>query len=140
MNEPPKIQAAPLEVPEFKSTIPSHLLEKLSDSERYMIETMSKLENQSDYLIRIVVQGSRERLTMEARIAAIEDCKQRLGAMEPKVDDLAAKVDDLAAKVQKLWDWHLMFSGKWVVIWAIGLIVVPITLKLLLDFAIKHFP
>jgi hypothetical protein len=133
MSEHPKSRYVQLEVPEFKSTIPAHLLGKLSDSERFMVETMSKLENQSDFLVKAAMQGNRENLDIDSRLTVLESWKERVGVGEPVMADV---VD----KVKKLWDWHQMFSGRWGVIWALALIVVPIVLKLLIDLALKKGP
>lgn len=122
-----------LEVPEFKSTIPAHLLGKLSDSERFMVETMSKLENQSDFLVKAVIEANRQNLDIDTRLALLEIWREKQGATEPNFTTLTEKVD-------KLWDWHQLFSGKWAVIWALALIVIPIVLKLLIDLAIKKGP
>ena len=120
-------------MPEFKSTIPAHLLGKLSDSERFMVETMSKLENQSDFLVKAVTENNRENLDIDSRVTVLEGWKEKMGTGEPQVADMVVKVN-------KLWDWHQMFSGKWAVIWAMALIVIPIVLKLLIDLAIKKGP
>jgi hypothetical protein len=133
MSEQPKSRYVQLEVPEFKSTIPAHLLGKLSDSERFMVETMSKLENQSDFLVKAATQGNRENLDIDSRLSVLEGWKEKMGTGEPVVADMVIKVN-------KLWDWHQMLSGKWAVIWALAIIVVPIVLKLLLDLAIKKGP
>lgn len=133
MSEHPKSRYVQLEVPEFKSTIPAHLLGKLSDSERFMVETMSKLENQSDFLVKAAMQGNRENLDIDSRLQVLEVWKEKQGASEPNISTLVDKVN-------KLWDWHQMFSGKWAVIWALALIVIPIVLKVLIDFAIKKGP
>jgi len=133
MSEQPKSRYVHLEVPEFKSTIPAHLLGKLSDSERFMVETMSKLENQSDFLVKAVTENNRENLDIDSRVTVLEGWKEKMGTGEPQVADMVVKVN-------KLWDWHQMFSGKWAVIWAMALIVIPIVLKLLIDLAIKKGP
>lgn len=133
MSEHPKSRYVQLEVPEFKSTIPAHLLGKLSDSERFMVETMSKLENQSDFLVKAAMQGNRENLDIDSRLSVLELWKEKMGTGEPVMADV---VD----KVRKLWDWHQMFSGKWAVIWALALIVIPVLLKLAIDLAVKKGP
>lgn len=129
----PKSRYDLLDVPEFKSTIPNHLLGKLSDSERFMVETMSKLENQSDFLVKAAIQGNRYCLDSDARLAVLEVWKEKQGTGEPIMADVVTKV-------QKLWDWQQMFSGKWAVVWALALIVIPIVLKLLVDLILKKGP
>ena len=52
-----KSRYTPLEVPEFNSTIPPHLLGKLTEQERYLVETLSKMEQQNTWLINSVVAG-----------------------------------------------------------------------------------
>jgi hypothetical protein len=130
MSEHQKGRYVQLAVPEFKSTIPAHLLGKLSDSERFMVETMSKLENQSDFLVKAAMQGNRENLDIDGRLSVLEEWKDKTGNVEPTMADVLVKV-------QKLWDWHLLLSGKWAVIWTLALIVIPIGLKLLIDYLRK---
>lgn len=115
---------------EFKSTIPAHLLANLPEDERFMVETMSKLENQYAWLAEGVVKTNGVVLDLDERLARMESgqvqCAQRLGAMEGQTD-----------KVNKLWDWKQFFSGKWAVLAAIAIVVIPLLLKFLLDLVVR---
>jgi len=70
-----------LTVPDFKSTIPAHLLGRLTDSERYLVETLSKMEQQNTFLIGAV---------LEHRLA-IRDGDIRLGKVEKWKANLSSK-------------------------------------------------
>jgi len=117
---------------EFKSTIPAHLLANLPEDERFMVETMSKLENQYNWLAEGVVKTNGFTLDLDERLVRLEantvSNAQRLGAMEGQAD-----------KVNKLWDWKQFFSGKWAVLAAIAIaiVVIPLLLKFLLDLVVK---
>jgi len=67
-----------LAVPEFKSAIPAHLLGKLSDQERYLVETLSKMEQQNSWLIGAAVKGSAAVVDLDTRQAKVEQWKDRL--------------------------------------------------------------
>ena len=121
---------ADLEVPEFKSTIPVHLLDKLSDAERFMVETMSKQENQFDFLVRAAREGYRVHIALDKRLVVLEGWKE---------ENSSVNVAGIKQKLDKLWDWHLLLSGKWLVIWAVALPVLPMGLKKLLDLVIVWF-
>lgn len=115
---------------EFRSTIPPHLLANLPDDERFMVETMSKLENQYGWLADGMLRGNSATLDLDERVTALEkaqkDTAVRLTAMEGQED-----------KVNKLWDWKQFFSGKWAVLAAIAIVLVPLILKFLLDLVMK---
>lgn len=68
----------PLEVPEFKSTIPAHLLGKLTEQERYLVETLSKMEQQNTWLIKAVVEGNRANIEEDKRLLKVERWKQNI--------------------------------------------------------------
>lgn len=115
---------------EFKSTIPAHLLANLPEDERFMVETMSKLENQFNWLADWAVKNNGSTLDLDERVMGLEadrkQCKDLL------VASLAVK-----DKVDKLWDWKQYFSGKWAVLGAAALIVIPIVVKFLFDTLVK---
>ena len=130
------VSIEPVQVREFKSTIPSHLLGKLSESERYMVETMSKLENQSDWLVSIAVENRKTLMVVGAGVALAEDMEKRVVELEAAV----LKPEGLREKVSKLWDWKTMMSGKWAVLWALLLIVFSVVLKYVMDLWTKKGP
>jgi len=115
---------------EFRSTIPPHLLANLPDDERFMVETMSKLENQFGWLSEGLVKTNGAAIDLDERVSTLEsnqrEATARLAVMEKQED-----------KVNKLWDWKQLFTGKWGVIAAIAIVVLPLLLKFLLDLVIK---
>jgi len=98
-----------IEIKEFKSSIPPHLLGKLSDSDRWLVETMSRLQNQNNWLVTTAVTIKRNVL----------DCDRR--------------ISDVRRDVSMLSDWKQLMTGKWGVIAVIAVIVVPVVLKFVLD-------
>ena len=131
MSEP-KLQNRyePVVEKEFKSTIPPHLLGKLSDSERYLVETMSKLESQFNWAVVVIVQNNRD----------VRDCDVRLVALEENTENCeAASVSrkEFKEKLDKLWDWKLSMSGKWGILGAVGIVILSVLLKSLLDYLLK---
>lgn len=120
----------PIVLKEFKSTIPPHLLSSLPEDERFMVDTMSKLENQFVWLADGVVKVNGATLDLDDRVSQLEfshnRSAQRLGAMEGQTE-----------KVNTLWDWKQFFTGKWAVLAALALAVVPFLLKFMYDAALK---
>ena len=115
---------------EFKSAIPPHLLATLPDDERFLVETMSKLENQFGWLADELVRNNAVTLDLDERVMSLERFQKqaaaRLIAMEGQED-----------RVKNLWDWKQFFSGKWAVITALVLVLLPLLLKFLLDLGVK---
>lgn len=122
---------------EFKSTIPPHLLEKLPESERWIIDTMSRLEGRSDWLAEAVVQESKNTVDIGTRLDNSADWQRKAAQ---RLDDVEKITAGQSEKVEKLWDWKLMMSGKWGVLWAFLLVFVSVALKYLLDLWTKKGP
>lgn len=137
MNDQQKTSSEAIAMPEFKSTIPAHLLGKLSDSERYMVETMSKLENQSQWLVDLAIKGRLASDRVGITVQELSDWKDST-SKTMTLTELFVKTTQ--EKVDKMWDWHLMFSGKWAVVWALLLVAIPLLLKYLVDLALKKGP
>lgn len=138
MSDRPKYE--PVQAREFKSSIPAHLLGKLSDSERYMVETMSKLENQSDWLTAIAGQNRIILIEVGIRLSGVEDELVKHGKTFEDLVRRTVETEKLAEKVSKLWDWKTMMSGKWAVLWALLLLVFSAGIKLLMDLWTKKGP
>jgi hypothetical protein len=67
-----------LKVPEFKSAIPPHLLGKLTDQERYLVETLSKMEQQTVWLVDAAVKANGAVVDIDIRQSKVELWKERL--------------------------------------------------------------
>lgn len=95
-----------------------------------MVETVSKLENQFNWLSEGLVKTNNAVVDLDERVNTLEgyhtDSAARMVALEKQED-----------KVNKLWDWKLLFTGKWGVLAAIAIVVLPLILKFLLDLVIK---
>lgn len=129
MDRPKKYETIVVE--EVVAVIPPHLLDRLEVAERYLVETMSKLEQRYERLVTIAKKINHDLI----------DCGQRVSALEETVEQHAAKLarleqsePDTREKVRQLWDWRSNFTGRWAVLAAIVLIVVPILLKVLFDY------
>lgn len=130
MSEQAKRRYDPVVPKEFRSTIPAHLLGKLSDTERYLVETMSKLENQYEWLAAVAIANGKNVIDLGERADVVEAWKSGV--------EIATKGQ--SEKVDKLWDWKTYLSGKWAAVWVVLLMVLPIILKYLFDLLTKKGP
>jgi hypothetical protein len=65
-----------LQKPEFKSQIPPHLTDKLEPRERFVLEAISKMEQEQAWLSRVVLEGNRGQVETDLRVQAVEEWKQ----------------------------------------------------------------
>lgn len=68
----------PIEIPEFKSAIPPHLLAKLPEADRYMVEMVSKMEQQTVWLVTAVKDENEAKIELDVRMAKLEAWKTML--------------------------------------------------------------
>jgi hypothetical protein len=68
----------PLEVGEFKSTIPAHVLAKLPESERYLVEMVSKMEERDKWLIGAARGANQANIELDIRVSKQEKIMDRL--------------------------------------------------------------
>ena len=87
-----------LAVPEFKSTIPSHLLGKLEEQERYLVETLSKMEQQSHWLVVAAVEANVAITELDGRQSRVELWKERLTSKWALIIAIVALVAPVALK------------------------------------------
>lgn len=64
-----------LEKPEFKSTIPTHLVNKLSDQEKWMMESLSRMESVYEWLVKAALDGNKADIDTDLRMQQLEDWK-----------------------------------------------------------------
>jgi len=69
-----------LEKPEFKSAIPPHLVNKLSEQEKYLVETLSRMEAQNEWLIKAVLEGNRSAIETDLRVQELQDWKSMVSS------------------------------------------------------------
>jgi hypothetical protein len=62
----------PLEVGEFKATIPAHVLAKLPESERYLVEMVSKMEERDKWLIGAAKGANEANIELDVRVTRQE--------------------------------------------------------------------
>ena len=78
MLEDQKSRYETTSVPDFKSAIPQHLLGKLTEQERYLVETLSKMEQQNAWLIVSAVKSNSAIVDLDVRQSRVELWKERL--------------------------------------------------------------
>lgn len=64
--------------PEFKSTIPPHLLAKMPESDRYLVEMVSKMEERDKWMIVAVKDGNHANIELDIRVDKLERFKERV--------------------------------------------------------------
>lgn len=102
-HDEPKLRL--LAVPEFKSAIPAHLLEKLTDQERYLVETLSRLEQQNGWLIVTLVATNNATVQVEKRLGGVESWKDKVTSRwAPIVGGVAVSLPIIIKFVlEKIW-------------------------------------
>lgn len=78
MSDEPKSKFAPLRVPEFKPTIPEHFLVRLADQERYIVLALSKMEQESAWVTKALVEANEQRMDLDVRLLRVEAWKNQL--------------------------------------------------------------
>ena len=118
---------AGVEPREFKGTIPPHLLAKLPDDERFLVETVSRLESQNTWVMEVLHDLDK----------SVQDIDGRINTLEQGTRDLASlrtTQEGLVEKVSNLWEWKQVVTGKWGVVVAISAVVAPVLIKLVFDY------
>src|SRR5208337_619399 len=69
-----------LEKPEFKSSIPPHLVNKLSEQEKWIIESLSRMESVHEWLVKAVLDGNRADIEADLRVQELEDWKSMISS------------------------------------------------------------
>jgi hypothetical protein len=77
-NEKTDSRYKALVVPEFKSTIPPHVLARLPESERYLVEMVSKVEQRDAFLINAATGGQEAAIALDIRVTKVEKFIERL--------------------------------------------------------------
>jgi hypothetical protein len=62
----------PLESSEFKSSIPRHVLAKLPESDRYLVEMVSKMEERDKWLIDAARNANQANIELDIRLSKQE--------------------------------------------------------------------
>lgn len=122
---------APPVAPEFRSTIPSHLIERLTDSEQHMIATLSKQEAHIAWTDTTVAALYQHAIRFDARIKELE-------AKQAQSDRQSQALATTIERTDKLWDWKQYLSGKWALAWALFILLVPIAIKYVIDWLAAH--
>lgn len=123
-----------VQLKEFHSTIPTQLLDRLTEIERHLVSNMSRFEAQSAYIIEMLVQNNEDIRDADGRLALIEEWYDKA---RNRVDNMEEKAKESSEKLAKISDWKEYMSGRWAVLWALLLIVAPVVLKYLFDILAK---
>lgn len=59
-------------VPEFKSAIPPHLLAKLPEADRYLVEMVSKTEQANTWLMTALKDENEAKIELDVRLTKVE--------------------------------------------------------------------
>jgi hypothetical protein len=70
----------PLQRPEFKSAIPTHLVNKLSEQEKWIIESLSRMESVHEWLVKAALEANRAAIEIDIRVQAVEDWKSMVSS------------------------------------------------------------
>lgn len=87
------------EPPEFKATVPEHLLKQMSESERYMVEAISRQEQQFAWVTSSLHQ------------------------VDGKVIITDTQLQEVHRDVKKINEWRTFFSGRWAVVSALAVVI-----------------
>ncbi len=66
------------DIEEFKSTIPPHVLAKLPESERYLVEMVSTMEQRGLWLSSSAVEFNTNDIEIDIRVSRLEKWMERL--------------------------------------------------------------
>jgi len=67
-----------LEIPTFISSVPDYMISKLTESEAFMVKSISIIEQQSKWLIENILEQNRIAIEIDERISKIEEFKNNL--------------------------------------------------------------
>lgn len=73
-----KSRIEPLVVPDFKSTIPGHLLAKMNEQDRWLFENISIMEEREKWLVRAVVEDRKALIEADTKATAVKNWKDKL--------------------------------------------------------------
>lgn len=71
-NNQPRSRYVPLEIPKFKCTIDKTVLNQLPDDQRYLVETLSEMEEREKWLVTNLKENNRINLETDERLSALE--------------------------------------------------------------------
>ena len=67
-----------IELPEFKSDIPEHLLNSVSPESKYMLEQLSKLNQSASWMVNVLVDVNQQVRKTNGRVIALETWRDRI--------------------------------------------------------------
>jgi hypothetical protein len=70
--EPVDSRYPKLDLPKFESKIPAHLLNRMSEQEKWLVETLSKLDQKADWFMASIVRTNEIEREIDVRLMRIE--------------------------------------------------------------------
>ena len=61
-----------LDPPRFESKIPVHLLDRLSDQEKWLVETLSKIDQKTDWFMAAIMRTNDIQREIDVRLTNVE--------------------------------------------------------------------
>lgn len=152
-ENPPRLQ--PLVEPEFHSSIPPHLISKLSEREQHQIHALSTMESRLDWFMGIlrlhhaVLNDTASRV--DEHTSGLTRAEQQAGDAVRQLVDVVPKVGQLVEyrntqqtlgvneKVTGLWDWKTNFTGRIAVVYVIGAALASMFLNFVGEALLRYF-
>lgn len=78
MEQEPKSRYQKLEKPVFTPAVPEYLLAKLTESEKFLILSVSSIEQQSKWLVENIVEQNKIIRELDERLEKVESFKNTL--------------------------------------------------------------
>jgi hypothetical protein len=99
---------AHLDIPEFKATIPSHLMEGMKGHDKFLLEQISVMKNQNQWQTDMVYKIYNYTKTINGKVVDLEHFRHRM-MIEHELDDKYAEREKEVGKWKK---WGLiLFVG-----------------------------
>jgi len=90
---------------DVKSSIPVHLMSNLDEHERYLVETLSRLEQQIAWCIQHIIAGNKADIDNDVRLQYVERWKTRFNAKTGLILWLLTTISVAAINALAAWLW-----------------------------------
>jgi hypothetical protein len=64
-----------LEKQEFKSGIPTHLFTRMGEQEKYVVNALSRMEAQNEWIVKSLIDNNRSLIETDLRMQELQDWK-----------------------------------------------------------------
>ena len=69
-----------LEKQEFKSSIPMHLINKMSEQDQHLVSAMSKMEAQNEWIVKVLEDHNKNLIETDLRMQELQDWKSMVSS------------------------------------------------------------